>query len=941
MCSHLTLCFDCVSFTLAATASPEVLAVISSLKLESVVSVAGTVQRRAASLVNARMPTGEVEVIVDQLQLLNNVEGSLPLPVHGPTSSGGGSSASAQGPAKVGKGDKAGSGTGSASSSAATPSITAASAASPSSAAAAAAGSGVVSEDMRLRHRDVDLRGVLMQRNLRLRSAVTQAIRSFLHWGGSAAASAAGGAGSAGSPLAAGAGIAAAAPAAAAAAAAPGPHVPFPPFVEVETPTLFRSTPEGAREYLVPTRSRGKFYALTQSPQQWKQVLMVGGMDRYFQIARCYRDEGGRVDRQPEFTQVDLEMAFARSTDVQAVTEGILAAAFGALRAAAEGAAAHELPPWLAHIPPLSAWLKGAVHGAAPLAALTLPPLPLERLTFAHVLARYGSDKPDRRLGMRLSNVTSAMDCAARAAAAAAAASAEAAPGGSAGAEAGAAAALASPKVLPYVQLAPVAATVAAGGAADAASLQLDYTPGPRDAALDHLLPCAGRSVRAFVVPTGAASPLSASSGSSGASATGSDGKKGSGKGKAAGSAAAAASAPALSRKQFDALAACIAEAAAQMRFIGAQSASGDSAAAAGATAAASAAPGSPAAEPGAAAAGVAVVRVAGEHGAWTGHPLAKALLPEHQARLSALLGARDGDTIVLGTGPEPLPLCKALGAARVAAAGFMKAAGVPLLGRVAGEGSSHGASAAGAAAARAAAPAGGLDGATQAGAASAASPTTAADVDGFWVTDFPLFDANEEEVAAAGSAAERPFVSTHHPFTAPDPEDAAALREILADVAAAAAAAAPAAPAADSSATAQVFAQALQRHRDRLLRIRGQHYDIVLNGWEVGGGSIRVHDRGTQEDIMRRLLLLPESQMHGFRHLLDALGHGAPPHGGLALGLDRLICILAGADAAPSLRDVIAFPKSTRGNDLFTEAPAEPTPEQLCEYHIALQPLK
>jgi aspartyl-tRNA synthetase len=154
------------------------------------------------------------------------------------------------------------------------------------------AGAGAVAEEVRSAARHLDLRRALLQRNLRLRSGVTHAIRAAL-------------------------------------------HACDPPFTEVETPTLFRSSPEGAREFVVPVRPRGgeaggRAYALTQSPQQWKQLLMVGGVDRYFQVARCYRDESGRADRQPEFTQVDVEMAWAGPADVMAVVERVAAVAWRA-----------------------------------------------------------------------------------------------------------------------------------------------------------------------------------------------------------------------------------------------------------------------------------------------------------------------------------------------------------------------------------------------------------------------------------------------------------------------------------------------------------------------------------------------------------------------------------------------------------------------------------
>lgn len=190
-------------------------------------------------------------------------------------------------------------------------------------------------EETRLRHRHLDLRRPVMQRRLRLRAQVAAAVREHL-------------------------------------GARRG-------FVEVETPTLFRTTPEGAREFLVPTRRAGHFYALPQSPQQYKQVLMASGVDRYYQLARCYRDEGARGDRQPEFTQVDIEAAYVTRDDMMREVEGLVAAVLDP-RTYDDGAGpALPLPP------------------AAP-AALPRPP----RVPFAEAVARYGSDKPDARGGMEI-----------------------------------------------------------------------------------------------------------------------------------------------------------------------------------------------------------------------------------------------------------------------------------------------------------------------------------------------------------------------------------------------------------------------------------------------------------------------------------------------------------------------------------------------------------
>ncbi len=203
-------------------------------------------------------------------------------------------------------------------------------------------------EEVRLTHRQLWLRSQAMQRNLRLRSRVAAAVRGAMGEMG---------------------------------------------FVEVETPTLFKSTPEGAREFLVPTRSPGRFFALPQSPQQFKQLLMVGGVDRYYQIARCYRDEGGRADRQPEFTQVDVEMAFAGPDDVRAVAERLLHSCWSEA-ASCLAPLSHDLE-FRASRAPRNA--MGCDVTALPPLHITPPQLPFRTMRYDEAMAAYGSDKPDLR----------------------------------------------------------------------------------------------------------------------------------------------------------------------------------------------------------------------------------------------------------------------------------------------------------------------------------------------------------------------------------------------------------------------------------------------------------------------------------------------------------------------------------------------------------------
>src|SRR5262245_23315211 len=235
----------------------------ASLRSESVVAVTGKVRRRPDGTANPKIPTGEVEVLADGLDVLNLAD-VLPFPVDDPELAN------------------------------------------------------KVNEELRLKYRYLDLRRPDMTRNLRLRSTVATATRVFMEEQG---------------------------------------------FLEIETPTLFKSTPEGAREFLVPSRVHpGQFYALPQSPQQFKQILMVAGVERYFQLARCYRDEDLRADRQPEFTQIDLEMSFIEREDIYALVEGLLQ----------------------------RIW-KTALG--------TDLPTPFKRMPFEEALNRWGTDKPDTRFG--------------------------------------------------------------------------------------------------------------------------------------------------------------------------------------------------------------------------------------------------------------------------------------------------------------------------------------------------------------------------------------------------------------------------------------------------------------------------------------------------------------------------------------------------------------
>jgi aspartyl-tRNA synthetase len=469
------------------------------------------------------------------------------------------------------------------------------------------------SEETRLRHRYLDLRRPPLQRNLALRHKVVLAIRQALDAEG---------------------------------------------FYEIETPFLTRSTPEGARDYLVPSRVHpGHFYALPQSPQIFKQLLMIAGFDRYFQIVRCFRDEDLRADRQPEFTQLDLEMTFATRDAVFEVIEKVMQAAWRA--------AGYDIST------------------------------PFPRMTHAEALARFGTDKPDTRFGMELVDVSEVF-----------------------------------------------------AGARETLRI--------------------GLPVHALAAPGAAA----------------------------------------LSRKQRDDLTA----------FAKSQGARG-----------------------------VYFARVSEEG---LDSPLKKSLDASALNQLRELTGAGVGDLIVVVPSDEPHAEARphatattALGALRLRLARELKL--IP-------EGK----------------------------------------WDLVWVVDFPLFEWSE---------AEKRWVSSHHPFTAPVEED-------------------------------------LDKLDTQQGKIRSQAYDLVLNGWELGSGSIRIHRQDVQQRIFRLLGLSDEEAKERFGFFLEALTYGTPPHGGIALGIDRIVMLLAGED---SLREVIAFPKTTQAQDLMADAPAPVPRGQLDELGIASKPAK
>lgn len=521
--------------------------IADKVRSEYVLVVKGEVVNRAPEAINPKLQTGEVEVHISEIQILNDAK-TPPFPIEDDIN---------------------------------------------------------VDEQVRLKYRYLDLRRPEMQRSLVLRSKAAKAFRDYLDENG---------------------------------------------FVEVETPMLQKSTPEGARDYLVPSRVHpGEFYALPQSPQLFKQLLMVSGLERYYQIARCFRDEDLRADRQPEFTQVDIETSFLPMEEILPMMEKMVAHVF-----------------------------KQTIGVDVP--------TPFPRLTYAEAMGRYGSDKPDIRFGMELTDVSD---------------------------------------VVANSDFKVFASVVASGGQVKAINA------------------------------------------------------KGCGH---------------YSRKEADDLA----------KFASRYGAKG-------------------------------LAWIGLKDGELKG-PIVKFFKEEEMNEMKKRLNAEEGD-LLLFVADKPKVVADALGALRTKLAaelGLIDHSKFAFL----------------------------------------------------WVVDFPLVEWDEEA---------KRYVALHHPFTRPKDED-------------------------------------LHLFDTDPGQIRAQAYDMVLNGYELGGGSMRIFKRDVQEKMFKALGFTPEEAREQFGFLMDAFEYGTPPHGGIALGLDRLIMLLAGRN---NLREVIAFPKTASASDLMVNAPDVVAPNQLKELHI------
>jgi len=475
-----------------------------------------------------------------------------------------------------------------------------------------------LSETVRLQHRVIDLRRPQMQKNLQLRYRAATAARRYLDARG---------------------------------------------FIDIETPVLYKSTPEGAREFLVPSRiHHGLFYALPQSPQLFKQMLMMAGFDRYYQIVKCFRDEDSRADRQPEFTQIDIETSFLTELEIREIMEGLVRQMF-------RDAMQVELPD----------------------------PFPI--MKYADAMRDYGMDKPDLRVALKLTELTDLMQST-------------------------------------EFKLFRTAAEL----------------PNGRVAALR--VPGAGGGERA------------------------------------------------LTRKEIDDYTAFV-------KIYGAG--------------------------------GLAYIKVndaakPNEEGLQS--PIVKFLSREILQAIIERTGAQTGDLIFFAADRGKV-VNDSLGALRAKVGhdrGFAEEGWKPL-----------------------------------------------------WIVDFPMFEYDEDR---------KSWVARHHPFTSPKDGHEALMK----------------------TDPANAIAKA---------------YDVVLNGWEIGGGSVRNHKPEMQAKLFEALEIGPEEQRQKFGFLLDALAYGAPPHGGIAFGFDRIVALMAGAE---SIRDVIAFPKTQRAQDLLVEAPAPVSEQQLRDLHIKIR---
>jgi len=532
----------------------EAFGIAEKIRNEFVLKVAGTVRHRPAGTVNPNLVSGEIEVLVQSIEILNT---SLTPPFLMDDEN--------------------------------------------------------LSESVRLEHRYLDLRRPQMQSNLRLRYKVAMAIRVFLDQHG---------------------------------------------FLDVETPVLTKSTPEGARDYLVPSRvNAGHFFALPQSPQLFKQLLMVAGFDRYYQITKCFRDEDLRADRQPEFTQIDIETSFLTQEEIVEMMEELVR------------------------------------HLFRDVLDVDLP-RPFPRIGYDEAMARFGSDKPDLRIALELTDLTGLM------------------------------------KAVEFKVF------------RDAAQLK------------------DGR-VAALRIPDGGA----------------------------------------LTRGEIDGYTDFV-------KNYGAK--------------------------------GLAYIKVNARAKGAEGlqSPILKFLTPVVIEQILDRTQARDGDLVFFGADKAKV-VNDALGALRLKIGhdrGLVQQGWRPL-----------------------------------------------------WVLDFPMFEWDEEA---------KRWNAMHHPFTSP-----------------------------------------AEGHEDLLESnpgaARAKAHDIVLNGWEIGGGSVRIHRQDVQSKVFRALGIGEEEANAKFSFLLDALQYGAPPHGGIAFGLDRISTLMAGAE---SIRDVIAFPKTQRAQDLLTHAPNTVDEQQLRELHIRLR---